>query len=179
MTLDPLAISRLPAPVRTHWDPILVQQDLSLLEAFPDRVTSFMGGVTKITALGSTYREGGWTVTEIVHHLADSHMHAYMRGKFALCEALPTIMPYDENTWVGTPECTLENVFGATVLLSLLHSRWVALLAGLDEAGWNRAFHHPEHDRDIPLYQQVATYAWHGEHHLAQAALALGLELPA
>jgi hypothetical protein len=179
MSLDSLSVSRLPAPGRTHWDHALVQQDLSILAAFPDRLTSLLGGATSVLALGSTYREGGWTVTEIVHHLADSHMHAYMRCKFALCEALPTIMPYDENAWTATPECTPENVPGAAALLSFLHSRWVALLSGLDEAGWKRASHHPEHGRDIRLYQQVATYAWHGEHHLAQAALALGVDLPA
>ena len=178
MSLDPLAVSRLPEPVRAGWDPAQVKQDLSILAAFPDRLDRLLGGISRVLALGSTYREGGWTVTEIVHHLVDSHMHAYMRCKFALCETRPTIQPYDENAWVGTPECKLEHVFGATVVLSFLHMRWVVLLSALDEAGWNRAFHHPERGRDIPLFQQVATYAWHGEHHLAQAALALGVKLP-
>jgi hypothetical protein len=178
MSLDPLAVSLLPAPVRTRWDPALVQQDLAVLAAFPARLARLVGGVSDPRVLVSTYRAGGWTVTEIVHHLVDSHLHAYLRAKFALCEALPTIEPYDENVWVGTAECTAGSVHDATALLSFLHRRWAALLSGLDEAGWNRAFHHPERGRDITLYEQVASYAWHGEHHLAQAALALGAELP-
>ena len=178
MILDPLAVSRAADPERRRHDPALVQQDLSDLEWFPRRLSRLLAGVEPGRLL-ATYREGGWTVTEIVHHLADSHMHAYLRTKFALCEDLPTIKPYDENAWVTTPECAAEQVRGAAALLSSLHSRWTALFSGLDEAGWNRAFHHPERKRDIPLFQQVATYAWHGEHHLAQAALALGIELPA
>jgi hypothetical protein len=178
MTLDPLAASQQPRPVREAWNPEHVRQDLAIIAALPGRVARLLEGVGA-QGLRARYREGGWTVAEIVHHLVDSHLHSYLRCKYALCENHPSIVPYDENTWVTTPECSAEAVSEAVEFLAGLHMRWIRMLSGLDEAGWKRTFHHPERDRDFALFQQAGLYGWHGEHHLAQAAMALGRSMPA
>jgi hypothetical protein len=178
MTLDPLAASQQPRPVRDAWDPANAKQDLAIIAALPGRVSRLLEGVGT-QSLGARYREGGWTVAEIVHHLVDSHLHSYLRCKYALCENHPSIVPYDENTWVATPECSADGVPEALDFLASLHARWIRMMSGLDETGWHRTFHHPERNRDFTLFQQAGLYGWHGEHHLAQAAMALGRPMPA
>ena len=178
MILDPRSASNLPMPLRSHYDSRQVELDCAVLAGFPARLAKLVDGVSA-DRLGSTYRQGGWTVAEIVHHLVDSHLHSYLRCKFALCQNHPAIMPYEENDWVRTGECGAEEVVCALGLLANLHQRWSKMLRSLDEGGWTRTFHHPQSRRDFALYQQVAIYAWHGDHHMAQAAQALGKELPA
>jgi len=177
MTLDPFAASKQPRPVREVWDPDHASRDLAVIAALPGRLSRLLEGV-QASGLGSRYREGGWTVAEIVHHLVDSHLHSYLRCKYALCENHPSIVPYDENVWVGTPECSTEAVGEAVEFLARLHARWIRMMTGLDEVGWRRTFHHPERNRDFALFQQAGLYGWHGEHHLAQAAMALGKAMP-
>lgn len=160
-----------------RFDAVLVQEALGSIEALPGCLQRLLRGVDE-AGLGARYREGGWTVAQIVHHLVDSHLHSYARCKFALLEETPTIKPYDENRWVETPECGAEQVGEALELLEHLHHRWVRMLAGLAMPQWERSFHHPERGETIVLYRQAGVYAWHGEHHLAQAALALGKQLP-
>ena len=123
--------------------------------------------------LANRYRAHGWTVRQVVHHLADSHMNAYMRFKLALTEDRPSIKPYNEDAWVRTPEIGRLDTRPSLVLLEGLHQRWVALLQALPETDWERAVYHPEHERSISLAEMLAHYAWHGEHHLAHIRKAL------
>lgn len=176
-TKDAATLANLPTPDPLAYEPGQAAQSIGRLEAQPSRFAKLLAGKSP-SELASTYRPGGWRVDQIVHHVVDSHLHSYMRCKYALCEDSPNITPYEENDWVATPDFQAGEVAESLELLALLHRRWVRLFRGLDEAMWNRRFHHPGAKRDFTLFQQVEIYAWHGDRHLAQAALALGTDLP-
>jgi uncharacterized damage-inducible protein DinB len=112
------------------------------------------------------YRDGGWTVRQVVHHVPDSHMNAYIRFKLALTEDEPTIKPYMEDQWANTGEVRATPPEVSLALLDSLHDRWVRLLHTLKPADWERAFRHPEMGT-MPLEKNLALYAWHGKHHVA------------
>ena len=116
--------------------------------------------------LNTPYRDGGWAVRQVVHHVADSHMNAYIRAKLALTEDEPVIKPYDEARWAELADGRFENVAISLALLDALHTRWVLLMQSLTESQWQRAFVHPESGM-VRLDQQLASYAWHGRHHVA------------
>ncbi len=115
--------------------------------------------------LAAPYRPGGWTVAQVIHHVADSHMNAYIRFKLALTEGTPTIKPYDEAAWAMTPDVEATPVNVSITLLHALHRRWADAMRRLDDAQWRRTFCHPEQDRAISLWELAAMYAWHGKHH--------------
>lgn len=114
--------------------------------------------------LHTPYREGGWTVQQLVHHVADSHMNAYIRFKLGLTEENPTIKPYEEKEWALLPDNELPVNISIT-LLHALHQRWYTLLTQLKEEDWNRNVVHPEHGRQMSLWFLLGLYAWHGKHH--------------
>ncbi len=116
--------------------------------------------------LDTPYRPGGWTVRQLVHHIADSHINAYTRVKLALTETAPTIKPYDEKAWAETPDNRLP-VEVSQILIDALHRRWVAMLDALKPEDWHRTFVHPEHGRAMTLDEVTALYAWHSRHHVA------------
>lgn len=113
------------------------------------------------------YREGGWTVSQLVHHVAESHMQAYSRCKFALTEEKPIIKPYDEAKWAETPDVAATPAEVSLSLLEALQARWVNLLRGLTAEQMQRAYFHPEHGRLITIERTLGMYAWHGRHHVA------------
>jgi hypothetical protein len=131
----------------------------------PGRLRDAVEGLAE-KQLDTPYRPGGWTVRQVVHHLGDSHMHSYIRTKFALTQNEPTIMPYDENVWAGLIDARTGPLEASLVLLEGLHFRWVQLLESLTEADWKRNFNHPERGV-LPLDINAAIYAWHGRHHTA------------
>jgi hypothetical protein len=112
------------------------------------------------------YRDGGWTVRQVVHHVPESHMHAYVRFKLALTEDEPTIKPYMEDRWAGTAEIPSTPLEVSLSMLESLHDRWVRLLRALGPADWKRSFRHPELGT-VTLERNLALYAWHGKHHVA------------
>src|SRR6476646_1842484 len=116
--------------------------------------------------LETPYREGGWTVRQLVHHVADSHMNAFLRLRLALTEDWPTIKPYDEKAWAMLRDSTGAPVGWSLDLLESLHARWVLLLDSLTDEQWTRGVKHPENG---PMTIEVATlvYAWHSKHHVA------------
>jgi len=116
--------------------------------------------------LDTPYRPGGWTVRQVVHHLADSHIHSYIRFKLAVTEDQPTIKPYDEARWAELKEARTAPVEVSLDLIDALHRRWVMLLENMTDADFKRAFHHPENGI-MPLEPTVEMYAWHGRHHVA------------
>jgi hypothetical protein len=113
------------------------------------------------------YRERGWTSKQVIHHVADSHMNAYIRFKLALTEDNPTIKPYDEAAWAALSDTKNLPVNISLTLLHALHTRWVELLKNMSEEDFKRTVFHPEHERKISLWDMLGTYAWHGKHHAA------------
>ena len=117
--------------------------------------------------LDTPYREGGWTVKQVVHHVADSHMNAYIRFKLALTEDNPTIKPYEEAAWAELSDTKNLPVNISLTLLHALHTRWVEIMNNMSEQDWQRTVFHPEHKRSMSLWDLAGLYAWHGKHHTA------------
>jgi uncharacterized damage-inducible protein DinB len=116
--------------------------------------------------LDTPYRDGGWTVRQVAHHVPDSHMNAYVRFKLALTEDVPAVKTYEEKLWAETPEVRSTPIAASLDLLDALHVRWVRLLREMSPADYARPFRHPEWGRPR-LDQVLAQYAWHGRHHTA------------
>jgi hypothetical protein len=135
------------------------------IELVPALLRKAIEGLDK-RQLDTPYRPGGWSVRQVVHHLPDSHLNAYVRFKLALTEDQPTIRPYDQARWAELPEATAGPVRLSLDLLANLHARWVACIRALPPASFERTFRHPELGV-MSLNQQLALYAWHGRHHVA------------
>jgi hypothetical protein len=114
------------------------------------------------------YRPGGWNIQQVVHHLADSHMNAYIRLKLALTEDNPTVKPYEESAWAELIDTAMTPVNVSVTLLHALHRRMVTLLQYMQPSDWERTYYHPEHKRNFPIWEVVALYDWHSRHHTAQ-----------
>jgi hypothetical protein len=135
------------------------------IAATPERMRSAVAGLTDVQ-LETPYRDGGWTVRQVVHHVPDSHMNSYIRFKLALTEHEPTIKPYDEAKWAEMEDARNLAISPSLKLLEGLHERWVSLLRSLSEADVLRQFTHPELGK-VSVDQYIALYAWHGKHHVA------------
>lgn len=128
------------------------------------RLRAAVEGLTE-AQLDTPYRPGGWTVRQVVHHVPDSHLNAYIRMKLALTEDGPTIKPYDENLWAELSDSRMP-VDASLSLMDALHRRWVTVLRSLQPADFARTFLHPEAGV-VSLDRLIALYAWHGRHHVA------------
>ena len=131
----------------------------------PAKLRTAVTGLTELQ-LETPYREGGWTVRQVVHHLADSHMNSYIRFRLAVTENAPTIKPYDEAAWAELGDAKHEPVEVSLKLLEAMHHRWVVLLRSFKPEDWKRTFVHPERG-SLDLATTVAMYSWHCKHHLA------------
>lgn len=131
----------------------------------PERVRAAVKGLNE-AQLDTPYREGGWTVRQVVHHLADSHMNAYVRWRLALTETEPTIKPYEESAWAKLEDAAHAPIEVSLRLLEPLHERWVRLLHSLKPEGFAQTFRHPDHGVKT-LDWMLFLYAWHGKHHTA------------
>jgi len=115
--------------------------------------------------LDTPYREGGWTARQVIHHVPESHMNAYIRFKLALTEIDPVIKPYDEAAWAKLPDVAPAPVEASLVLLEALHERWVVLMNSMSAGDWQKRYIHPEFGAARTLEYTLALYAWHGDHH--------------
>jgi hypothetical protein len=138
---------------------------IDALEQAPDKFRALVDGRSD-RELDTPYRPNGWTVRQVVHHVPDSHMNAYIRMKFAVTEELPAIKAYEEGRWAELPEAKTGPADMSVALLESLHRRWVAFLRALPAAEFSKAYVHPELGR-VTLDEAVALYAWHGRHHAA------------
>lgn len=142
---------------------------ISQIAEAPGQLRAAVHGLTE-AQFNTPYREGGWTVRQVTHHIPDSHLNAYVRFKLALTEDNPTIKPYQEARWAELPDTRGTGIGVSLMLLEALHRRWVVLLRAMGEADWSRTFFHPEHQKALRLDWILAMYAWHGRHHVAHIA---------
>jgi len=141
------------------------QQNLADIEETPARLRLALRGLSD-QQLDTPYRDGGWTLRQVAHHVPDSHMNSYVRCKLALTEYEPTIKPYMEDLWAELPDAKQAPIEMSLVLLDSLHQRWMLMLRKLTDADFERTFRHPELG-SMSLEKTVALYAWHGRHHVA------------
>ena len=137
---------------------------IEAIEAAPARLRDAVKGLSE-EQLDTPYREGGWTVRQVVHHLPDSHMNAFIRFKLALTEDTPEVKPYDEARWAELIDSRETPTETSLTLLDSVHDRWVRILRSLREEDFRKAVHHSEHGL-INLDALLGLYAWHGRHHV-------------
>lgn len=137
---------------------------IETIASLPQRLTDAVDGLTEVQ-LDTPYRPDGWTVRQVVHHLADSHMNAFIRFKLTITEDTPTIKPYLEDSWAQLAD-SLMPVNVSLELLKGLHARWTVLLLSLSPAELERTYFHPQYQYTVPLARVAGLYAWHSNHHL-------------
>jgi DinB superfamily len=135
------------------------------IEQAPNKLRAAVQGLSD-QQFNTPYRDGGWTVRQVVHHVPESHMNAYIRFKLALTEDRPMIKPYMEDRWAQLSDVQSTPPHVSLALLDCLHARWVPLLRTLKPDDWKREFQHPELGA-VSLGNNLALYAWHGRHHVA------------
>lgn len=134
------------------------------IEKLPQFLEEALKGISE-EKLDLPYREGGWTRRQVVHHLADSHLNAFVRMKLILTETHPTLKPYDQEEWAKLPDSTALPIHSSVAIIRGLHERWAALLKSIPDSAWGRTAHHPE-SGTVSLDQLLEVYARHGEKHL-------------
>jgi len=145
-------------------EPAIRAEHISILRLLPSNLQSAVNGLNP-AQIDTPYREGGWTLRQLVHHVADSHAMAYTRCKLALTEDWPTIKPYDEAAWARLVDTRLP-IDCSLAMIAALHERWVVLFESLTDAAFQRGYNHPERGRQ-ELAAVLALYAWHSRHHTA------------
>src|SRR5215510_2701902 len=154
---------------RFHFDPDITSDkrraSIASIRDTPAALRSAVRGLNE-AQLDTPYRDGGWTVRQVVHHVPESHMNAFVRFKLALTEDNPTIKPYDEDAWAKLPDVPRAPIESSLALLEGLHRRWVALLEVMTPADFARPLVHPDRG-PISLDWMLQLYAWHGPHHTA------------
>ncbi len=144
----------------------LLEEWLADIQSLPQHIEHAVTNLDDYQ-LSTPYREGGWTLKQLVHHVADSHMNAYIRFKLALTEDNPTIKPYNQDAWSKMPDTQNLPVNLSVTLLHALHRRWHEILVHNSREQWDRTVVHPEHNRQMTLWYLLGMYAWHGRHHVA------------
>ena len=137
---------------------------IAQIEETPSKLRAAVQGLSR-AQLDTPYREGGWTVRQVTHHVPESHMNAYIRFKLALTESEPTIKPYEQQLWAELPDAKTAPVDLSLDLLDSLHHRWVLVLKAMKPEEFTRTFRHPEMGV-VTLERNLALYAWHGRHHV-------------
>ena len=144
---------------------------LITIASFSDNIQKLVKGLIE-DELSKTYRSGGWTVKQLVHHVADSHMNAFMRFKLAITEDKPTIKPYFEAKWAELPDYQ-GDINSSLKIIEGVHTRWIELLNGMGTRDFSKTYIHPEFNNEYNLTEAVCQYDWHCRHHLAHITLAL------
>ncbi|MDP1727875.1 MAG: putative metal-dependent hydrolase [Bacteroidota bacterium] len=150
----------------------MIQDYISIIESFTQKITKEVMSLSN-EQLQYTYRPGGWTIRQLVHHCADSHINAFTRFKLALTEDKPTIKPYMEALWAELAD-SKTSIEPSLKMIEGTHSRWTVLLKSMSHEDFQKSFVHPEHSRVFLLEESLALYAWHCRHHLEHIRLAKG-----
>jgi len=148
---------------------------IKTIAEFPARLNDLVGNL-KDAQLDWSYRPGGWTIRQLVHHCADSHMNSFVRLKLCLTEDRPTVKPYFEDRWAETPDAVHSKIAASIKILEGLHARWTDLLGRLNSEELKREFFHPEQGRAFAIDEIIGIYAWHSRHHLAHIKQALEIK---
>ena len=144
----------------------ILNKAISAIEEFPKKIKQETENLSD-EQLDTPYRPEGWTIRQVVHHCADSHMNAFIRLKLALSENTPTIKPYAEAMWAEMDDTKHFPVHSSYSIIEGVHARWTALLKNMTDIDFSRGFIHPEKGRELSLYESTDMYAWHCNHHLA------------
>lgn len=155
------------------------KRNIKIIASLPKELKKILKNITK-TQLDTPYRSGGWTVRQVIHHLSDSHVNAYIRMKMAVTEKNPIIKPYDEQAWAELESGKAASVKPSVRLLKVLHSKWIDFLESLSVLDLEKGYFHPAMNRVVLLPEAIALYAWHTEHHLGHIRLVSSgkLEIP-
>lgn len=150
-----------------------LEEWVGIIEEFPSLLKMETDKLSDIQ-LDTPYRPEGWTVRQVVHHCADSHMNSFIRFKLALTEENPTIKPYHEDQWAELADTKNLPIDSSLKILEGLHHRWVVLIKSLSEADLQKTFYHPANQKTSTLATTIALYAWHSIHHLGHVKLVSG-----
>src|SRR6056300_1070806 len=150
----------------TTYSPADLKQALLKIKNLPVQLEELVKPLPP-AVISRRYRPEGWTIAQVVHHLADSHMHSYLRFKHALLEDFPSIKDYQEVQWAELPDAKNHQIDYSLDIISALHKRWVIFLEGMSKEDFKRSYFHPERQKKYPLDVTLLIYAWHCEHHLA------------
>ena len=169
--METITLEALRYPIGKFSKPEIITLDLiadfiATIEALPLKLSNTIIHLND-SQLDTPYREGGWTIRQVVHHLPDSHANAYIRMKLAITEDNPTIKPYHEDVWAELKDAKTAPVEMSLHLLEGLHQRWTIFLKSLSSEQFKRTYYHPESKRTWALEEVLALYAWHCRHHLA------------
>jgi len=148
-------------------DPNYIKACLEEIENFPSQLKNFYQKLQS-EQQSACYREGSWTFRQVINHLADSHMNAFMRFKLALTEDKPIIKPYIQNAWAATFDGAEGDAGLSVELIELLHKRWLILMRSMNIEDFKKSYIHPEYQKEYTLGYALGLYAWHGKHHLTQ-----------
>lgn len=139
---------------------------IQTLAELPVKLNALLAGVSKEQLIGK-YRPEGWSIRQVVHHLADSHMNCLIRFKLGLTEDHPTVKPYNDNLWANLADGNNNEIESSLLIIEGVHARLVTLLKSIKGDEWERLIHHPESKRDMSMNFLLALYSWHSKHHLA------------
>lgn len=149
---------------QANYTALEIQESIEVLEKLPQQMRTSVAGLSA-EQLETPYREGGWSLLQVVHHVPDSHINSFVRFKLALTEENPTIKPYDEAAWAELSDSRDTPIETSLDLLESLHARWVIVLRSIKPEQWKRTFNHPQNG-SMTLEHALALYAWHSRHHL-------------
>jgi len=171
--MDAQTIEHLQYPIGKFQPPAFIDSAqraewIKSIETLTEELSNVVRGLTD-HQLDTPYREHGWTVRQVVHHVADSHLNSQIRFRWALTEDVPLIKVYDEKLWAELPDSKTLSVDVSLQLLAGLHQRWTALLTAMTQADFERRLRHPV-SGEMDLNRMLALYAWHGKHHVAHIA---------
>lgn len=164
-------------PIGKYKAPEAINQELRLknleiIKELPLKLKNLLGNITE-ESLKQTYRENGWTIAQVVNHIADSHLNAFVRFKLTLTEDVPTVKAYHENLWAETTDGKSMKIENSLLIIEGIHNKIVELLLSMKDSDFKREFYHPERKININLDYLLDLYAWHSEHHLAHIKIAL------
>lgn len=169
--MEDLDLEKLKYPIGQFRFPDNISEDelrgyITDIEQLPEQLRELVSGLSE-EQLNTPYRKNGWSVKQVIHHIADSHMNALIRFKLALTEDTPTIKPYYEDKWAELGDYSNTQVETSLNLIDALHTRLVNLLRSMDKKDFEKTFFHPEHGKEFSLSDLAALYSWHGRHHYA------------